>query len=50
MDSIDLLHGANKDAEDGVTVTDIAVGDSDAQASYKVKLVSISCPLIEEIP
>ena len=50
MDSIDLLHGANKDAEDGVTVTDIAVGDSDAQARYKVKLVSISCPIIEEIP
>ena len=50
MDSIDLLRGADPDAEDGVEVTDIVVGDSDAQAKYKVKLVSISCPLAEEIP
>ena len=50
MNSIDMLHGANPDAEDDVIVTDIAVGDSDMQARYSVKLVSISCPLIEEIP
>ena len=50
MDSIDLLRGANTDAEDDVVVTDIVVGDSDMQARYTVKIVSISCPLIEEIP
>lgn len=50
MDSIDLLGGVNPDAEDDVIVTDIAVGDSDMQARYTAKLVSINCPLIEEIP
>ena len=50
MEGIDLLHEANPDAKDGVVVADIAVGDSDMQARYKAKVVSISCPLVGEIP
>lgn len=49
-DRMDGIDGANPDAEDGVVVEEIAVGDSDMQAKYKAKLVSISCPLIEGIP
>lgn len=46
-DRMDGIDGAN---QDDVVVEDIAVGDSDMQAKYKAKLVSISCPLIGEIP
>jgi hypothetical protein len=44
MDDIDSLQSADPDAEDGVTVTDIVVGDSNMQAKYKTKIVSLSCP------
>jgi len=50
MDDLDLLQSADPDADEGVAVAEIAVGDSDIQAKYKMKLVSIRCPLIEQIP
>ena len=49
MDEIDSIQSTDPDAEDGVIVADITVGDSDMQAKYKAKIVSISCPIIEEV-
>jgi hypothetical protein len=48
MDDIDLLRSTDPDAEDGVAVEDVALGD-EAQGKYRAKIVSISCPLLEEI-
>ena len=48
IDDIDSLQTTNPDAENGVVVADVAVGDSDLQAKYQMKLASIGCTLPEE--